>query len=34
VGCFFNSFLRDHAHAHLYAWLSGLLFAGLRAQGR
>jgi O-antigen ligase len=30
VGCFFNSFLRDHAHAHLYAWLSGLLYAGLR----
>jgi O-antigen ligase len=29
VGCFFNSFLRDHAHAHLYAWLSGLLYAGL-----
>jgi len=34
VGCFFNSFLRDHAHAHLYAWLSGLLFAGLRPRAR
>lgn len=30
VGCFFNSFLRDHAHAHFYVWLSGLLYAGLR----
>jgi O-antigen ligase len=30
VGCFFNSFLRDHAHAHLYVWLTGLLFAGLK----
>lgn len=33
VGCFFNSFLSDHAHAHLYAWLSGMLFAGLRQRG-
>jgi O-antigen ligase len=33
VGCFFNSFLRDHAHAHFYVWLSGLLFAGLRHAG-
>ncbi|MEX2150248.1 MAG: O-antigen ligase family protein [Steroidobacteraceae bacterium] len=30
VGCFFNSFLRDHTEALFYAWLSGLLFAGLR----
>jgi O-antigen ligase len=30
VGCFFNSFLRDHTEAFFYAWLSGLLFAGLR----
>jgi O-antigen ligase len=29
VGCFFNSFLRDHAEALFYAWLSGLLYAGL-----
>jgi O-antigen ligase len=34
VGCFFNSFLLDHTEALFYAWLSGLLFAGLRAQGR
>ena len=30
VGCFFNSFLRDHTEALFYAWLSGLLYAGLR----
>jgi O-antigen ligase len=30
VGCLFNSFLHDHAHALFYAWLSGLLFSGLR----
>ena len=35
LGCFFNSFLRDHTEALFYAWLSGLLFAGLRpAVGR
>jgi O-antigen ligase len=33
VGCLFNSFLRDHAHAHLYVWLTGLLFAGLQSRG-
>lgn len=32
VGCFFNSFLSDHAHAYLYVWLSGLFFAGLRTR--
>ncbi|HJS77995.1 MAG TPA: O-antigen ligase family protein [Burkholderiales bacterium] len=29
VGCLFNSFLRDHTEALLYAWLSGLIYAGL-----
>lgn len=30
VGCLFNSMLLDHAEGLLFAWLSGLLFAGLR----
>lgn len=30
VGCLFNSFLHDHTEALFFAWLSGLLFAGLR----
>jgi O-antigen ligase len=30
VGCMFNSFLLDHTEALFYAWLSGLLFAGVR----
>lgn len=30
VGCFFNSFLRDHAHAHFYVWATGLLYAHQR----
>jgi O-antigen ligase len=34
VGCLFNSFLLDHTEALFYAWLSGVLFAGLRPQGR
>lgn len=29
IGCLFNSFLMDHAEGLFYAWLSGLLFAGL-----
>lgn len=29
VGCLFNSLLRDHTEALLYAWLSGLIHAGL-----
>ena len=33
VGCLFNSFLLDHTEALFYAWLSGLLFAGLRPRG-
>lgn len=30
VGCLFNSFLSDHTQALLHAWLSGLMYAGLR----
>jgi O-antigen ligase len=32
VGCVFNSFLLDHTEALFYAWLSGLLFAGLQTR--
>jgi O-antigen ligase len=31
IGCLFNPFLRDHTEALFYAWLSGLLYAGLRS---
>jgi len=34
LGCLFNSFLRDHAEALFYVWLSGLLYSGLRATTR
>lgn len=30
VGCLFNSWLLDHTEGLLYAWLTGLLFAGLK----
>ena len=30
VGCLFNSFLLDHTEGLLYAWLTGLLFGGLK----
>ena len=30
VGCLFNSFLVDHTESLFYAWLTGLLFAGLQ----
>jgi O-antigen ligase len=30
VGCLFNTWLMDHTEGLLYAWLTGLLFAGLR----
>jgi O-antigen ligase len=33
VGCLFNSWLLDHTEGLLYAWLSGLLFAGLQSRG-
>ena len=33
VGCVFNSFLLDHTESLFYAWLSGLLFAGLQSRG-
>jgi O-antigen ligase len=32
VGCMFNSFLLDHTESLLYAWLSGLLLAGLQSR--
>lgn len=30
VGCLFNSFLWDHTESLFYAWLTGLLYTGLR----
>jgi hypothetical protein len=30
VGCLFKSFLLDHTESLFYAWLSGLLYTGLR----
>jgi O-antigen ligase len=33
VGCLFNSWLMDHTEGLLYAWLTGLLFAGLKPRG-
>jgi len=30
VGCLFNSMLLDHTEGLLYAWLTGVLYAGLR----
>ncbi|MGH8640359.1 MAG: hypothetical protein ACRET6_01540, partial [Burkholderiales bacterium] len=30
VGCLFNSLLLDHTEGLFYAWLTGLLFAGLK----
>lgn len=33
VGCLFNSFLLDHTESLFYAWLSGLLLAGLQSGG-
>ena len=32
VGCMFNSFLLDHTETLFYAWLTGLLFAGLQSR--
>lgn len=31
VGCLFNSLLLDHAEGLLYAWLTGVLYAGLKS---
>ncbi|MGE0558345.1 MAG: O-antigen ligase family protein [Burkholderiales bacterium] len=31
IGCMFNSFLLDHAEGLFFAWMSGLLYAGLTA---
>lgn len=33
-GCLFNSFLLDHTEGLLFAWMTGLLFAGLQSRGR
>jgi O-antigen ligase len=33
VGCLFNSMLLDHTEGLLYAWLTALLFAGLKSSG-
>ena len=32
AGCLFNSLLLDHTEGLLYAWLTGLLFAGLQSR--
>jgi O-antigen ligase len=32
VGCLFNSFLLDHTEGLLYAWLTGVLYGGLRSR--
>ena len=32
VGCLFNSWLLDHTEGLLYAWLTGLLFGGLKSR--
>jgi O-antigen ligase len=34
VGCLFNSWLLDHTEGLLYAWLTGLLLAGLNPVSR
>jgi O-antigen ligase len=34
VGCLFNSWLMDHTEGLLFAWLTGVLFAGLGPQVR
>jgi O-antigen ligase len=31
AGCLFNSFLLDHAEGLFFAWMTGLLFAGLKS---
>jgi len=33
IGCLFNSLLLDHTEGLLFAWLTGLLFAGLQSDG-
>jgi len=34
AGCLLNSLLLDHTEGLLYAWLTGLLFAGLQSPGK
>jgi O-antigen ligase len=33
IGCLFNSLLLDHTEGLFYAWLTGMLFAGLQSDG-
>jgi O-antigen ligase len=33
AGCLFNSLLLDHTEGLLFAWLTGVLYAGLQSQG-
>jgi len=33
IGCMLNSLLLDHTEGLLYAWLTGLLYAGLKSDG-
>jgi hypothetical protein len=33
IGCMLNSLLLDHTEGLLYAWLTGLLYAGLKSTG-
>jgi len=33
AGCLFNSFLLDHAEGLFFAWMTGLLYAGLKSGG-
>jgi O-antigen ligase len=33
IGCMLNSMLLDHTEGLLYAWLTGLLYAGLKSEG-
>jgi O-antigen ligase len=32
IGCLFNSLLLDHTEGLLYAWLTGVLYAGLQSK--
>ncbi len=32
IGCMLNSMLLDHTEGLLYAWLTGLLYAGLKSE--
>jgi hypothetical protein len=34
IGCLFNSLLLDHTEGLLFAWATGLLFAGLPSSAK